>query len=439
MVGGLVCGLFTRYWTPELAHGSVPAALQGAHRPEPAPRGRTGLARALATTSCVGTGGSGGDIGPMLHAGSALADLAARRVGLTGADRRALLGTGAAAAITGTVGAPVGAALLTLALIVREPGGNRGLRPGLVVPVLAGAATGAVLRWLLLDRAPWAAMPAASLPSGPPAGLAAGSSPDLFTTLVTGPVTGLPTDSSTGLLTALPTALPTAAVAAPSTGLSGLSSLSSLLQQAPGWAPLLLAVGLVAVLGLAAALVGAVYVEALHRTSSAIGRYWRGPAHFCPAIGGLLLVPVVAIAPELLLGGPDHMATAPALTQRSMAVLACLLLVKIAATAVTLGSGGSGGTIGPGLVIGALLGGIAGHLVGDGSGGFAVVGMAAVMAAGSRLPLPAIALATEFTGRFDLLPPTIGAALVASLAVRWLTPSTVFGARSWPPGGRGSR
>ncbi|WP_049871081.1 chloride channel protein [Desulfurispirillum indicum] len=96
-----------------------------------------------------------------------------------------------------------------------------------------------------------------------------------------------------------------------------------------------------------------------------------------------------------------------------------LVLLKIVATAVTLGSGFSGGVFGPSLFIGLMLGGsfasIANMLL-PGTidmPSYAMVGMGAMVAAASQAPLTAIFLLFEMTGDFNIVLPTMFACMIS--------------------------
>lgn len=110
-----------------------------------------------------------------------------------------------------------------------------------------------------------------------------------------------------------------------------------------------------------------------------------------------------------------------------------LALAKLAATALTRGSGGAGGMFTPSLLFGALIGGAYGlwmHSlwpeVASPSGAYAAVGMAAVMAGTSHAPISAILIMFEFTGNYDLILPLMVASMVASLTSRRLHPASIY-------------
>jgi CIC family chloride channel protein len=101
-----------------------------------------------------------------------------------------------------------------------------------------------------------------------------------------------------------------------------------------------------------------------------------------------------------------------------------LVFVKIVTTALTIGSGGSGGVFGPGMVIGGLLGGAlwsglhawAPWMLGNTpAGAFAVVGMGAFFGGVGKAPLAVILMVAEMTGEFSLIVPAMLATMVAYL------------------------
>jgi len=137
---------------------------------------------------------------------------------------------------------------------------------------------------------------------------------------------------------------------------------------------------------------------------------------------GAVALAALAVASDALTGRPltlgpgyDAMewARRPSV---GVAAVAALLLLRCAATTATIGAGGVGGLFIP-LVV-------AGNLLGRGIGGlfdaldtqlFSVVGMAAVLGAGYRVPLAAVMFVAETTGQPGFVVPGILAAVVAEL------------------------
>jgi CIC family chloride channel protein len=96
--------------------------------------------------------------------------------------------------------------------------------------------------------------------------------------------------------------------------------------------------------------------------------------------------------------------------------------VKIAAVSLTLGSGGSGGVFAPSLFIGAMTGGTVGAVVNSlwpeataHPGAYALVGMGAVVAAGTHAPITAIVILFELTGDYKIILPLMISCIIATL------------------------
>ena len=97
-------------------------------------------------------------------------------------------------------------------------------------------------------------------------------------------------------------------------------------------------------------------------------------------------------------------------------VLLVVLLLRIVATSATVGGGGAGGLFIPLVVAGALLGRAAHGVFGDIDTEVAVViGVAAFLGAGYRVPLAAVVFVAETTGRAGFIVPGLLAAVAAEL------------------------
>ncbi len=112
-----------------------------------------------------------------------------------------------------------------------------------------------------------------------------------------------------------------------------------------------------------------------------------------------------------------------------------LALAKIAATATTVGSGGSGGVFAPGMFIGACVGIFVALLLNaliPGSvpppylGAFAIVGMLSFFGAASKVPVSVSLMVTEMTGSLTLLPGAMFGIAAAYLASG---ESTIYGSQ----------
>ncbi|NVB38478.1 chloride channel protein [Pseudenhygromyxa sp. WMMC2535] len=110
-----------------------------------------------------------------------------------------------------------------------------------------------------------------------------------------------------------------------------------------------------------------------------------------------------------------------------------LALLKILATALTIGSGGMGGVFMPSLVIGACVG-TAVHALAElvlGAGvsqpaAYALVGMGAYLGATLRAPLTPIVMIFELTGDYGLILPLMFACILSAFVAGRVEPDTLF-------------
>jgi CIC family chloride channel protein len=100
---------------------------------------------------------------------------------------------------------------------------------------------------------------------------------------------------------------------------------------------------------------------------------------------------------------------------RSVALLLAVLTLRCLATGAAVAGGGVGGLFVPLVVAGALLGRAFGGAVGSTDSLFLVIGIAAFLGAGYRVPLAAIVFVAETTGRPGFVVPGLIAAVVAEL------------------------
>ncbi len=107
-----------------------------------------------------------------------------------------------------------------------------------------------------------------------------------------------------------------------------------------------------------------------------------------------------------------------------VAALFIIPLIKVPATALTIGFGGNGGNFGPSLFVGAFLGhGFATfvnalHITELPSGNFTIVGMAGILSGVMYAPLTGIFLIAEVTGGYDLIIPLMIVSLTSFVIAR---------------------
>lgn len=187
-----------------------------------------------------------------------------------------------------------------------------------------------------------------------------------------------------------------------------------------------------AVLGLLAGLVARTYAGSFYG-AMAITHRIRAPRWLLPGFAGVLVGLLGLIVPGVLgtgYGTVQSFLTAPGVLAVPIAILVLVPFAKILATSLSIGSGGSGGIFGPGMVIGATLGaalwrvlhelapgtGFAGT-VGDSPGIYVAVGMVAVFGAISHAPLAMIIMVAEMTQNLAVVPPAMLALTISALVV----------------------
>ena len=182
-------------------------------------------------------------------------------------------------------------------------------------------------------------------------------------------------------------------------------------------------------LGLVAAPVGVGFLRLL----GAAGEAWRKlPLPWRPALGGLLCGGVLAVLP-LVAGNGFEPLEALLDGKLAVAMIAWLLVAKPIATAMAVGSGNPGGVFTPTLLIGGCTGALYAvglHAVfGDAIGSpstYALVGLAAAMAATTHAPLTGAVLACELSGDYALMLPLLVATALAAAWARRLYVDSVY-------------
>jgi chloride channel protein, CIC family len=357
-LGGLVVGLLVWRLAPEVSGGGVVATMEALAIHRGRIRRRSIVPGVAATSIALGTGASGGREGPIVLFGGAVGSLVAQSVRLDEDRTRSLVAAGVAAGIAASFNAPIGGMLFAIELLL---GGLR--RAGsLQVIVVASVVSSVTARQLV----------------GP----------------------GLP-------------------LFAPATQ-ARLGAPGELL--------------LYALLGLLALVVAAGFRNGERIAGRVFARVRvRVGVALSVALGGLI-VGLTALAVPEVLGEGAGLPNVPGGAREPIRVmldgmlgtgwqaavaLLVLLVAKLFASVVSIGSGSAVGTLAPSLFTGAALGGalgaIAVPLFGVRSGtGFALVGMAAVFAAVVRAPLTAIILVFELTGDYELVLPLMLAVGIAS-------------------------
>jgi CIC family chloride channel protein len=178
---------------------------------------------------------------------------------------------------------------------------------------------------------------------------------------------------------------------------------------------------LYATVGLVSAAVSVVYVKTFYAISDYFSKI-RIPKYVKPAIGGVLVGMIGIVFPQVL--GTSYgwlqLAIDKDYALMPIYILGAVIVFKILATSLTIGTGGSAGVFGPSMVIGGLVGAFIGtgfHLLGlftwiDVSS-VIIVAMVSFFGATAKTPISSIIMGSELTGGYALLAPMMLATFIA--------------------------
>ena len=189
--------------------------------------------------------------------------------------------------------------------------------------------------------------------------------------------------------------------------------------------PGLRGLALFALVGLACGVFARIYAAVFYRAGDVFARVrlprWLKPALAGVAVGGLgLAIPGVLGTGY---GQLQQELDRHALVAMPLWVVLLLPAAKIVATTLTVGSGGSGGIFGPGMVIGGSVGAALWrlldvvHLAPSSPMPFVIVAMTAAFGAVAHAPLAVLLMVTEMTGSLQLVAPAMVAVAVAVVVV----------------------
>ncbi len=363
-VGALIGGAIS-ILAPETRGGGSDAIIDAFHNKGGTVRRRVPIVKMLASIATLGFGGSGGREGPTMQIGGSIGSLVGRYLRVTDRERRILLVAGTAAGMAAVFRTPLGAALLAVEVLHRDDFESDALVPSVLASVMS------------------------------------------YSVFIS------------------------------------FFGENTLFAHAPKYPFVPMHLPLYALMALLVSGMAALFVRTIGSVRE-IAEHLRVPAWVKPGIGGLLLG-VLATPLIYYLGtrmgngqglgilGGGYGAAQVAITGaewfpsgwRGVEVLVALGLVKLLATSLTVGSGGSAGDFGPSMVMGGIFGGAFGRaaqlLLDDpriDPGAFALVGMGTFYGGLAHVPIGSLVMTCELAGSYDLLVPLMLAEGIAYLALR---------------------
>src|SRR6056297_1156850 len=119
-VGGLTVGVIVHYFMPDGRVRSVADVIEGAALNDGRVEKKAGIASAICSWITLGTGGSSGREGPVVHIAALISSWVSNRINADGITGRDLLGCAVAAAVSASFNAPIAGALFALEVVLRH-------------------------------------------------------------------------------------------------------------------------------------------------------------------------------------------------------------------------------------------------------------------------------------------------------------------------------
>ena len=364
IVGGLIVVWIVEHFAPEAKGHGVPEVMDSIFYKDGNIRWQVAVVKSLASALSIGTGAAVGREGPIIQIGAALGSAFSQAIRLTPWQKVTLLSAGAGAGIAATFNTPLGGVLFALEILLPEVS-NCTFLP---VVIATGAAT--QVGRMLIGPDPAFKVPEIQFP---PAQIF--NIEEALAFVMLGVICGLASWAFIRLLVVMEDGFPK--------------------------------------------LPGGVYVQNI------VGM----------AIIGLMMVGLTRAFGHSYIDGVGYGVIQSVLEDHMTAVglLALLFVLKLIATTVSLGCGPSGGIFSPSLYLGATLGGAFAAAVGVAlpHAGLtvpsaAIVGMAAMVGAGTGGVMTAIVMVFEMTRDYAIIVPVIVAVAVAAGIRRALIGETIY-------------
>lgn len=380
-IGGLITGILITLLSNEGVGPGVTSVIYAVQRKKGKLSWKIGLRKWLASTATIGSGGSAGAEGPIVTIGAVAGSSIARLLGTGSQHTGTLLGCGAAAGLASVFNAPIAGIFFVMELILRDFS-LKTFTPIVIAAVVSSATTQGIL--------------------GDTALFEVGDS--FFQGGIAFSISQIPTYLVLGL----------------ACGLIGSLFVRSLDLTERAFVATKIPL-------LVRPLVGAIILGLL-----GLGIYWFTNSNAVPSFYGNGYPTIKSLLEPSTYFVQSGSSTLHAAVPLILGLLG-LAAIKLVATSITVGSGGAGGLFAPSLLIGASTGGCIGfavHYLGwfpDTSPTyFALVGMAAMVAATTHAPLTAILIVYEVTQSYEVILPLMFAAVVSTVVARFACRDSVY-------------
>lgn len=185
------------------------------------------------------------------------------------------------------------------------------------------------------------------------------------------------------------------------------------------------------VLGVLAGLIGLAFTSILYKSEDLVDAV-KFPEWLKPAIGGALLGLILLKFPHVFGVGYGSI-NLTLVNEMEFTLLFMLIWIKMAATSITIGTGGSGGIFAPSLFIGAMTGGAFGSFLHSvfpaitaSSGAYALVAMGGVVAGTTHAPITAIIILFELTGQYTIILPLMMTCILSTIIASSLKQGSIY-------------
>lgn len=156
MIGGIAVGIILHHFTPDGRVRSVADVIEGAALNNGRVEKKAGIASAFSSMITLGTGGSTGREGPVVHIAAMLSSWVSNVIRADGITGRDLLGCAVAAAVSASFNAPIAGALFALEVVLRH------FAVHAFAPIVIASAAGTVINRLVFGDTAEFALPGTS-------------------------------------------------------------------------------------------------------------------------------------------------------------------------------------------------------------------------------------------------------------------------------------